>query len=285
MDGNPTWGDLYQYTGHEMYYKGTCIFKEMDYDAPNSAYAEKLWSLLGKRVLKTCRIPDITLVKDKRYKETGLMSHIILDNSTEDLNDMKTLLFYKFDRQTLDNFKSVIHIRDLLECIHFQVQDVDNYKKIETQIVQTLLLDSVTNNADRHANNWSLVRDKQTNQYTVGLFDHGSSFVDMISSKNGATINGWTSSYIKVNTSPSRTGMGDLGDKLVRYLFVNFPDASKEFLRNFNNELEYFYQDIESAPSNINQKRLKQNFSIKQKYMNELLFELENQEKGGMERE
>ena len=108
---------------------------------------------------------------------------------------MKTLLFYKFDRQTLDNLKSVIHIEDLLECIKIQVDDEENYRQVESQVVQALLLDCVTNNADRHANNWCIVRDKITNTYTVGVFDHSSSFIDMMSERNNATMNGWTIFY------------------------------------------------------------------------------------------
>lgn len=35
---NPTWGDLYRYTNHELYYIGICIYKEMDYDTPNAPW-------------------------------------------------------------------------------------------------------------------------------------------------------------------------------------------------------------------------------------------------------
>lgn len=281
---NPTWGDLYRYTNHELYYMGNCIYKEMDYDFPNAPYAEKLWSILGKRVLKDCRIPDITLVKDAKYKETGLFSHIILDNDTEDLISMSNLLFYKYERQTLNTLRSVIPFQDLLECVKMQINNEKNFKNVESQMVRTLLLDSITNNADRHTNNWALVRDKQHNIYTLGLFDHSSSFIDMVSARNGTTVNGWTSSFISTGSKPNINGVGDLGNRIVENLFQQYPDISKEFMNCFHSEIENFYKDISSAPYYIDYRRIKYNIAHKEEFMRNLMNQLEERE-GGIEHE
>lgn len=280
---NPTWGDLYRYTNHELYYIGICIYKEMDYDTPNAPYSEKMWSLLGKRVLKSCLVPDITLVKDKTNKETGLLSHIILDNSLEDLTLMNNLLFYKFERQDLSKLHSVIHIQDLLNCVRIQIGNKENYTEVESQIVQTLLLDSITNNSDRHVNNWGLVRNKESNHYTLGLFDHSSSFIDMISEKKASAIDGWTSTYTSVSSQPKRSGIGDLGSTVVTYLCNHYPNVCKQFMCNLNLELENFYEDISSAPYNIDKRRLQKNISNKNIFINKLLKQIEQEDKGGIE--
>lgn len=280
---NPTWGDLYRYNNQELYYIGICIYKEMDYDTPNAPYSEKMWSLLGKRVLKSCLVPDITLVKDKANKETGLLSHIILDNSLEDLTLMNNLLFYKFERQDLSKLHSVIHIQDLLECVRIQINDEQNYTEVESQIVQTLLLDSITNNSDRHVNNWGLVRNKESNHYTLGLFDHSSSFIDMISEKKSSAIDGWTSTYTSVNSRAKRNGIGDLGSTVVTYLCNHYPNVCKQFMHNLNLELKNFYEDISSAPYNIDKKRLQKNLSHKNIFIDKLLNQIEQEDKGGIE--
>jgi len=268
---NPTWGDFYQYKDHEVYYKGVCVYKEMDYDFPYAPYCEKIWSLLGKRILKNCRVPHIDIVKDKKHKETGTISHIVLDNDFEDMLDMKTILFFKFERFDLNNNKTIVNLKDMLECVKIQIDNDENYLEVESSIVQTLLLDAISNNADRHANNWALIRNKQTNHYCLGLFDHSISFIDMIKQKSGVTKDGWTSTYTQVKDSHVENGIGDLGNTVVSYLFEHYPHYCAEFVKNFDNEIEGFYEDISSLPSSIDQNRLKKCLSSKRKYLEKLL--------------
>ena len=286
VDGDPTWGDVYRYNNSKISYCGNCIYKKMDYDYPNAAYAEKLWSLLGKRVLKQCRVPEITLVKDSKYKELGMLSHIILDNDKEDLIDMSTLMFYKYERQELNKFKLIVGLNDLLECIKIQVNDEENYKDIEKQVIQTLLLDCITNNADRHTNNWCLVRDKNTNKYVVGLFDHSSSFIDMMTEGvKGVSTNGWTSSSIRVSEYSARLGVGDRGDILLKHLIKIYPETSNEFFNTLNNELESFYKDTQEMNGKIDRKRIERNINQKMSYIKGLLLQDGYQERGGRERD
>lgn len=272
-EGNPTWGELYSYEGHEMYYKGTCVYKEIDYEHPEGAYAEKLWSLIGRRMLTECKVPKITLVKDKRFNEIGMCSHNIIDKSIEEPCDIKNILFNKYERQEIEKLKSIVPFDALLECVRIQIKDDKNFKKVEKDIVNTLLLDSFTNNSDRHANNWTLVRDKRTNEYKVGLFDHSSSFIDMISSRYGATINGWTSSYISMDERDISKGTGSMGDRMIKALVDKYPEYSKEFFEKFSRELPGFYDEISIYGSKIDAAKVKKNISEKKKYMQKLLYE------------
>ena len=282
---NPTWGDLYEVIKGKEHYKGNCLYKEMDYDEPYASYCEKLWSILGKRVLggKT-RVPEITLVKPEGSSECGALSHIILNNDTEDMADMKKMLFFKLERQEQEKLKYLVDYQDLIDCVRIQVNNEENFKELEEQIVNTMLLDAVTNNADRHAKNWALVRNKATNHYSLGLYDHGVSFLDMVSDRPNATStsNGrsmWTTTYIKTDPNVVYRGMGDTGDKIVKYLFNRYPEISEKFYETFCRELPGFEQDLKDAPSDINTKRIMSNLLIKKRVMEKII----DRQRGGGE--
>ncbi len=178
---NPTWGQVYEYDEEEGYlkYKGNGLYKEIDYDYPNNAYSEKLFSIIGQRVLPGVRVPNIDVVQGP-YSGHGIISHILLDNDKEDLIHVRDLLFNKYDRTEVLKRRSVFTIDDILESIKMQVPDEANYKKLEKHIIQTMLLDAVTNNSDRHPNNWALIRNKKTNQYDLAVFDDSAAFIGII---------------------------------------------------------------------------------------------------------
>lgn len=277
---NPTWGDYYKYSKSEILKFGRGVYKSMDYDAPLASYCEKLWSLLGKKVFhsepnpisKNLRIPHITVVKDEKSGERGAISHIILNNDKEDLIGINTILFHKYDRQALDKMRSVVVFDDLLYCLHEQIPDEENYKEVEKQIIQVLLLDAVTNNVDRHTKNWSLVRDKETNHYTLGVFDHGSSFVDLISQNEFARQNNyWSITYTKIDHVTQTMGIGDSGEKIVRYLVDRYPEIAQEFNDALSKALPEFQQYLVDAPSNIDVKRIMYNLTFKQKFIDKML--------------
>ena len=94
-NGNPRWGNVFEYSNGKIAEKGIAIYKEPDYDVIDGAYAEKLWSVLGKLVLPNCRIPDIDIINDKRYSEgPGVLSYSIVDKQKEDMVDIRTILRY-----------------------------------------------------------------------------------------------------------------------------------------------------------------------------------------------
>lgn len=290
--GNPTWGDLY-YKGKDnsrVHFLTKCIYKCLDYDEMDGPYAEKLWSMLGKRVLTNgTRIPEITLIKDSKYNDLGIASHIILDNNKEDMQDIRTLLFFKYDRQDMVKMKSVYPIEHVLEAIKMQIGDEANYKEVEKQVLQAILLDAMTNNADRHAKNWSLIRDKRTNRYTLGLFDHSSSFLDMISERPMATGKGyWSSTYLKIKPETNTYGLGESGDKIAKYVVDNYPEIAKEFCDNFANALPEFFAELEEAPTQrINVRRIKSTLTAKKRILEKMVESRisGDEEKGGNERD
>lgn len=271
--GNPTWGELYQYEENEMYYICNCVFKEFDYDFPDNSYAEKLWSILGRKVLKDCRVPEITMVNDKRYNEIGVCSHNIIERTIEDPYDIKTILFHKYEREQLNNLRSIVPLKDLIECVRIQVDDEIEFKRVEKQIVDAILLDCMTNNADRHMNNWTLIRDKRADKYTLGLYDHSASFIDMMKDNKGASVDGWTSTYLSIDEKSSRKGIGNLGRDVLKYLVNKYPEISDEFFKNMYKELPSFYEDIQFLSSKVDIVKIKKNFEMKQRYVNKILEE------------
>lgn len=271
--GNPTWGELYQYKENEMYYICNCVFKEFDYDFPDNSYAEKLWSILGRKVLKDCRVPEITMVNDKRYNEIGICSHNIIERTIEDPYDIKTILFHKYEREQLNNLHSIVPLEDLIECVKIQINDETEFKRVEKQIVNAILLDCMTNNADRHMNNWTLIRDKRTDKYTLGLYDHSASFIDMMKGNKGASIDGWTSTYLSIDEKSRKKGVGNLGRDVLKYLVNKYPENSEEFFENMYKELPSFYENIQFLSSKVDIVKIKKNFEMKQRYVNKILEE------------
>lgn len=282
--GNPTWGELYQYRDNEMYYVCNCVFKEFDYDFPNNAYAEKMWSILGRKVLKDCRVPEITVVNDRRYNEVGICSHNIIERTVEDPYDIKTLLFHKYEREELNKLRSIVPLEDLIECVKIQVNDETEFKRVEKQVINAILLDCMTNNADRHMNNWTLIRDKRTEKYTLGLYDHSASFIDMMKEEKKASVDGWTSTYLSIDPSRGRNGVGNLGKDVLKYIINKYPETSRDFFEKLYEELPSFYQNIEYLDSKIDIKRIRKNFEGKKYYINKILEERE-EKIGGEERE
>lgn len=270
---NPTWGELYEIKNGIITNLGKGVYKEYDYDEPDGSYAEKLYSMLAKRVLdKQIRVPNITLVKDSKSKETGIFSHIILDNDTEDMMEIKALLFSVYDREKQKNMKSLVVYQDLLNAIKEEVHDEECFAKIEKQVVQTLLLDAFANNADRHARNWALIRDKETNEYNLGLFDHAVSFLDIISPRQLAT-NGtrWTNTYILTEEKKQIYGLGEDGKKVLKYLFKRYPEYSEEFIKNLEKELPGFLKEAKSMPGAIKSRSFESTLTAKCRGLRKIL--------------
>ena len=210
---NPTWGYAYNVKKGKLKFKGEGVYKEFDYDQPNAAYAEKIYSIIAKEVLtEDTRIPTIDVVKENNsIYGPSTISYKLMDNDKEDMFHISDLMFYKYERGEIENKKDVFTIEDILECIKEQVKDEENYKKIEKSVIHTILLDCVLNNADRHTNNWALVRNKETNQYELAIFDHSISLIDMVEENRRATYNGWTKSYI----STEKEGISSFGKDII----------------------------------------------------------------------
>ncbi len=251
----PTWGYVYQNKNGKLKYKGIGLYKEYDYDAPHAAYAEKVWSIIGKQVLKDSRVPDIDMVEEQK-DETGVISYRLLDNDKEDLMHIRDILFNKFERTDFKEQKDIFNIEDLIECIAMQIEDKENFVDVRKQVLHTLLLDSVTNNGDRHGNNWALIRDKETNKYMLANFDHSSAFIDMFSEKKFCTANGWVTSYIATTPDRKRFMMGNCGNEVIEYILKNYREEFEEFSATFDKNIDSIVNEIEAEELNIDKKRL-----------------------------
>lgn len=251
---NPTWGYFYNNKHGKLKYIGIGLHKEHDYDYPEAAYSEKIWSIIGKRVLKDTRVPEIDVVEDKKG-EPGIISHRLLDNDKEDMIHIRDILFNKFERDDFRVQRDVFFIEDLLECIKLQINNPEEFEKVKKQVLHTLLLDAITNNADRHPNNWALIRDKKTNSYQLADFDHSSCFTDMYNDKSFCTSDGWVSSYITVTRQPNAR-RGNCGLKMIEYIFKNYNEETQEFSQNLNDNIEDIILEIKNENLKVDIKKL-----------------------------
>lgn len=257
---NPTWGLIFNVREGNLKLNilKEGLYKEFDNDAPNGSYSEKILSIIGKDVLPNVRVPEIDIVMPYP-NEPSIISYKVLDNDKEDMFHISDLMFYKYDRDQISEKKNIFTIEDILECIKAQVGDEENYKQIERGVIHTLLLDAVVNNAERHNNNWALVRNIETGIYDLAIYDHASSLVDLIEEKRFCTCDGWVSSYVTIEEGRNRDG--SLGKDIIEYIHKNYNEYFNEFVDIFNEKLPTILEKIkqENLPININRLELKLN--------------------------
>lgn len=267
-NGNPRWGNVFEYSNGKIIEKGIAIYKEPDFDILDGAYAEKLWSILGKLVLPNCRIPNIDIINDKRYSEApGILSYSIVNKQKEDMVDIRTILSY--NGITIEEMKQNddrLYTEELLGYIKNFMGDGDNYKQIEENIVKTILLDCITNSFDRHPDNWALVSDSKTENYQLGLYDNAVSFVNIIDYKPGVVTQGnWGLGFIRVKT---KRGTVSYNSKdIVGYIHEKYPDYYKQFLEDLNINLDKFYAAIHQTKY---ENAIRKELGSKLKYLKDL---------------
>ena len=252
----PTWGYVYNNVNGKMKFKAIALHKEYDYDYPMSAYGEKTWSILGREVLgESVRVPYIELV-EQSPGQAEILSYRVMDNDTEDMIHIKDTLFKKFQREEIKDKKEIFTLDEILECIRLQIEDEENYKQVEKDIIQVLLLDAVTNNGDRHVLNWALIRGEKTNRYNLAVFDHASSFVDMFDDRSYHLGNGWTGTYITVGADKGKRNIGSDGKTIIEYIAKQYPEYFEEFCDRFDAKLPQVLEQIEQENMKIDFKRL-----------------------------
>ncbi len=244
-NGNPRWGKVFEYVNGKITEKGIAIYKEPDYDIIDGAYAEKLWSILGKLVLSNCRIPDIDIINDKRhFCAPGILSYSIVDKENEDMVDVRTILRYNgITEDEMKQNNDRLYIEELLGHVKNFMREEDNYKSIEGNIIKTILLDCITNSFDRHPDNWALVSDNKTQNYQLGLYDNAVSFVNIIDYKPGVVVKGnWGLGFITVKTKQGRISYNS--KDIVDYIHEKYPNYFKQFLEDLNVNLDKFFDAI-----------------------------------------
>lgn len=267
---NPTWGHIYSNDSGEAKYEGIALYKGYDYDYPKAAYGEKAWSIIGKGLLNsTVRVADIDIVEKINGNEE-IISYRLMDNDKEDMIHIKDTLFHKFERDEIKAKKDVYSIDEILECVKMQITDEANYKEVEKNMIQVLLLDAITNNGDRHAFNWALVRDKKTNKYELAVFDHSSAFVDMFEDKHYFVTEGWSSTYTTVGNDKGKHMLGSDGKKVVEYISKTYPEYFDEFSKRFEDKLSEVLEEINSEKMHIDFRRLTHKMQEKRRFFKKL---------------
>lgn len=265
---NPTWGYTYAIEKGKMKFKGDGLYKEYDCDAPRNAYSEKITSIIAKSLLDTARVPEIDVVEETA-DEHGIISYKIMDNDAEDMYHIRDLMFYKFKREELEKQKEIFELNDILECIGMQVKDNSNYKQIERSLIHTLLMDAIINNADRHNNNWSLIRNKSTNWYELGIFDHSSCLTDLMQEQRHSTYNGWVGSFVIVNRNNNNTvRRGTVGYEMIKYIRQNYKAYYDEFCDKFSEKLPQILEEIKQENLPIDMRRLENKLNERRNFLN-----------------
>ena len=266
--GNPTWGYVYEYDGKEedeiKRVKGIkeAIFKEVDFDYPNDAFGEKLYSMIAKLCVDKCRIPDIDMVQEKQYGDAMTISYCVYDQSCEEMHEIRDYLYNIYQRDDIRQSKSIFGLKDILDCIKNSKDsqiDEESYKEIEEGIVQILTLDSIINNPDRHPNNWSIIRNIKTGKYELAAYDNSRSFYSIIQKRRNDI---WASSYV-LTKDRKPNGMGDMGDEVLEYLLKEYPEYTDRFLLRFMNCLPEFYEQIDQEFDGMDE--FKKNLKLKMK--------------------
>lgn len=271
-NASPTWGYVYYVVDGKLEDKGIGLYKEHDYDYPDAPSSEKIWSILGKHVLPKARVPNIDIV-ERDNCNSGLISYRILDNVTEDLIHIRDILFYKYERQEMKEKNDLYTIEDILECVEMQVQNSENYKEIEESIIQTIILDCITNNSDRHPDNWALIRNKETNKYELGLYDHSTTFINMIDDRRFLTLDGWGRSFLSINKTNQKRWTGDSGEKILRYIFGNYKKYFDNFYNNLDSNMETIIQQISEEELKTDKNRLINRLREKKRFLKKLYIE------------
>lgn len=214
-------------------------------------------------------MPNIDVVEQRPgYEE--IISYRLMNNDREDMIHIRDTLFNKFERDEIKAKKDVFTIDEILECVKLQIGDEENYRKIEKDMIQVMLLDAITNNGDRHALNWALVRDEKTNQYTLAVFDHASSFIDMFEDRSYILGNGWSSTYITVGNDKGRHSIGSDGKVVVEYISKQYPEYFEKFSEKFEDKLPGILEFVKQENMKIDFNRLSSKMSEKKHFLKKL---------------
>ena len=136
-------------------------------------------------------------------------------------------------------------------------------------MIRVILLDAITNNGDRHALNWALVRNEKTNEYTLAVFDHASAFMDMFQNR-GIKDSGWSTSYITVGHDKGRHDIGSEGKRLVEYISNEYPKYFEEFCQDFEAKLPNILELIKKGNMKIDFNRLSSKIGEKKHFLRRL---------------
>lgn len=137
--------------------------------------------------------------------------------------------------------ESPVNLRRALERINQQLKEQKlNYAHLEKGIIHTALLDAITNNLDRHLSNWAIVREKETGECSLAVFDNTLSFINMSSSKPLAINGKWAESSIHINPTKKHTSQKEVCEYIAR----NYPQHLSDFIDIMKDKLPEYAKAI-----------------------------------------
>lgn len=121
-----------------------------------------------------------------------------------------------------------------------------NYQDIEKSIIQVTIADLFTQNSDRHLNNWALIRDKKTDRYSLGLFDHATTFNmslknDVVGFSQSELRENWAITSVLVEDGKRKSSNGI---DLFRYIMEHHREYAVEILQQLHDKMPEIEQAI-----------------------------------------
>ena len=192
--------------------------------------------------------------KSETYNDEQELLTIVKD-SIDEINKDTTLdsflkeLSTKSDRKISEKEIKSINLKDTnLEQVlsgikKISAEKTQNYEELKKSIIQATTFDLMTNNVDRHLNNWSLIRNKKTDNYVLGLFDHAASFVNMAFDMDNPFIKrdmfgeNWQPSSVLLDNPNDIKYSQSKGIEVFKYLMENHREDTIEILQKLYDRL------------------------------------------------
>lgn len=192
--------------------------------------------------------------KSETYNDEQELLTIIKD-SIDEINKDTTLdsflkeLSTKSDRKISEKEIKSINLKDTnLEQVlsgikKISAEKTQNYEELKKSIIQATTFDLMTNNVDRHLNNWSLIRNKKTDNYVLGLFDHAASFLNMAFDMDNPFISrdfcgeNWQPSSVLLDNPNDIKNSQSKGKDVLKYLMENHREDTLEILQKLYDRL------------------------------------------------
>lgn len=149
------------------------------------------------------------------------------------------------------NAKGVSVVQILKEIKAVAREKEENYLELEKSIIQTTVVDLLTNNTDRHLTNWALIRNKKNDRYILGLFDHAASFINMSTKTRYIGITDeylkeyWVPSSVLLNTPLDIKNESSRGISVFRYLMNKYREYVLEILQKIYDKLPEYEKIIQ----------------------------------------
>lgn len=197
------------------------LLKYNDYDYSDISVNEWLYGEIAKLLLHEVRVPEIQRVSLKG--EPGLLSYSLLPkNHVEELFHMEDIISLKFGDINSQKFYRSFGIKDIIECVGDFISDKKNSEIVTSGIINTTILDCITNNVDRHGRNWGLIRNIENGWFDLFVVDHSLAFINMIDTRPGVVDpSGYTNSVV---ASFSSKRAPESAKKVLEYIQSNFPN-------------------------------------------------------------